>query len=151
MGWDGFAVHADGSPLERHRVLEGAFGYYLQDQRLNAAFQMAAAEIVDLGFSPDGLLDRGGLDLSDSARWLERLTGISAYTDYPSWTIKDIVARRSAEWDRLYSPKGRCPCNCGCECGKETNVDKREMGYYLSARKFLEACAAHGLGMRASY
>lgn len=131
MGWDAEAYRADGKGIDidwrSHR--EGTEPQ-IKDPKLKAVFESAAEAACDETGSVDGLLRLGGLDVSTCGAALASATGRSVY-DEDGWLPEDVKSlAASAEWPE---PIG-------------------EMAWaVVSARKFLETCAAHNLGIRFSW
>lgn len=130
MGWDAYATKA-GEDLDRYWHHDQADREpELVDPALRAAFEVAATEARQLGGSTDWLLSIGGLDVSTCGEKLSAAVGRSVY-DEDGWTPEEVKEMASsADW-------------------KATDV--QPAWAYWSARKFLETCAAHNLGIRFSW
>lgn len=121
MGWD---CH----PTRRGKLLRyDDDPRRLHDPILNAAFRQAAQEARRLGGGVDVLLEVGALHLRECAELLGQATGSDPY-DLRGWSPDEV---QQANWN-FHFPKGRRVA-------------------YWSARKFLETCAEHRLGVKFSY
>ena len=114
MGWDAFATR-DGET------------YF--DGLAKPEFASAAARARKNAICVDGLLYRGGLDISHCGLALQEATGRSAWSE-TSWSPDDVRAlAASADWSRC----------------------QQEPWAVESARAFLEVCAEHGFGVTFSF
>lgn len=94
----------------------------------NELFENAAAELRKTwSGTVDGLLHDGGLDCSDCGQALENATGRSVYDErpWPPEFVRELAAR--AIWPEEHDWAS------------------------VSAKTFLDTCAANGLGIRFSY
>jgi hypothetical protein len=113
VGWDGF-------PSRKKRGIR-------------AALKAAGADVISRAGSADwGLVSGYGLDVSDCAEWMKRLTGHSAWDD---WTPGEMAARYA---DAVQSADGE-PADADQEWAK------------LSALAFMRVCTEFAVGLRASY
>ncbi len=99
----------------------------IHDPILHAAFRQAAQEARRLGGGMDVLLEVGALHLRECAELLGQATGLDPY-DLQGWS-PDQVQR--VNWNFHFR-------------------NSRRVAYW-SARKFLEICAEHHLGVKVSY
>lgn len=98
----------------------------IHDAILDAAFRQAAQEARRLGGEADVLLKLGALHLRECADMLRQATGLDPYLK--GWSSGEV---RQVNW------------NC--------NYWKSRRAAYWSARRFLETCAEHQLGVKFTY
>lgn len=113
MGWDAYAQGPQGGELKHADLKE---------------FEKAAKLVRDVCGTVDGLLDEGGLDVSNCAYALEGATCQSAWNEH-GWSaeaVKDYWAK--SDWHISAEPWAAC-----------------------SARMFLKVCAERGLSIQFSY
>ena len=132
MGWDAFATKG-GKDLERdwHLGENDAKRPEILDKGLARAFRKAAKMATEKAGLHDWLLPIGGLDCSGAAEMLERV-GIDAWGNNLSAAEVGAI-NEAADWGFLF------------------HVNEGELGYYWSARMFLETCAKNNLGIRFSW
>jgi hypothetical protein len=105
-------------------------GHYLMegtDPDLFAVFEAAAREVQRLAVFVDQRLFRGGLDCKSTRIYLEEAIGREVEGIFSPEEVRHFATH--ARW--------RDP----------TTLGPNDLAYYWSARKFLETCAAHGLGV----
>lgn len=130
MGWDAYA-----EPLDRHyRKPREEF----LDEPARSVFRRAADEVAALcDGAVEAMLAEGGLDFRESGDELAKNTGRNVYED----------GDRDEPWDwspdlvRELAAKGWPPTDKAGEAAM----------HYWGARKFLDACAELGLGIRFSW
>ena len=121
MGWDCHPTR-NGRLLRHDRAT-----HHIYDQTLRAAIQQAAQDARRMAGDADMLIEYGALHLRECADMLHQATGLNPYT-LEGWTPAQV---QTANWDFNYL--------------------KTRRAAYWSARKFLETCAAHQLGVKFSY
>lgn len=99
----------------------------IHDQTLDAAFRQAAKDAQRMGGGADMLLEFGALHLRECADMLRQATGSDPYA-IKRWTPGEV---QKANWNFDYWKSRRVA--------------------YWSARKFLETCAEHHLGVKFTY
>lgn len=112
MGWDAFsdAYNYDNPP---------------------EAFVKAAERVRREAGSVDGLLSKGGLDISTCGEMLEQATNASVY-DEDGWSAEKVQRlAKDADWT--------------------FPVDTKDKSYYLAALEFLNTCSREGVGVRFSW
>lgn len=125
MGWDAYAKPVDNDWKKDGRIV---------NRRQRRVFKEASKEVYEKAGTVDWLLDKGGLDVSTCGEMLAQATGQSVY-DENGWNKKRVKElSRTADWSFIDHP-----------------VDIEDLWAYWSAKKFLEACAKLGLGIRFSY
>src|SRR4051812_45045333 len=102
----------------------------LSDPTLSAAFAEAAEAARRLGHGVDGFLDIGSLDCGDSIHFLEEALGRRCGTGTEPVPAEEL--RAVSETTRWPDP---------------ATVPPDRLWAYWSARKFLEVCVEHGLGI----
>lgn len=115
MGWDGYA-----RPEPKGDALE--------------AFRLAATSIKERCGSVDWLLERGALDCSDCAEWMEKLSGASAWADWSAAEMADFAA--SADRNAVH---------------EEYQAEQKDAWARESALAFMRVCAQQRRGMRVCY
>lgn len=121
MGWDCHATR-NGRWLEYdHATLR------VHNPILDAAFHQAAKDAQRMAGWADTLLEFGGLRLRECAEMLRQATGLDPY-DIQGWSPSEV---QKANWNFNYWKSRRVA--------------------YWSARKFLETCAEHHLGVKFTY
>ena len=96
-------------------------------------FRDASSRVLEKADSVDCLLADGALDCSDCAYMLEEATHRSAWDDN-GWTAEEVKElAKNAYWEDL------------------ENISRDDWWAALSAREFLETCAAIGTGIHFSY
>jgi len=118
MGWDCHATRK--GRLLRYKPAP----HRIHDSILDAAFRQAAKDARRLGGAADVLLACGALHVIECADMLRQATGLDPY-DVKGWLPGDV---QQANWD--------------------FNYGKSQRAAYWSARKFLETCAEHQLGVK---
>jgi len=97
---------------------------------INAAFLEAEKWLIQNECSYDGLISLGGLDCGMSKKYLQQAVGR---------TIDPSIGILSAEEIRKLADAANWP--------EPESVPPDELWGYWSARKFLEVCVEHGLGL----
>jgi hypothetical protein len=105
-------------------------GYASQDPVLSAAFEEAEAYVRKVGGGVDGFLHMGSLDCHDAIGFMERAFGRCGGPGAGIWLPDDVRAMaEDADW-----PDPQC-------------VPPDVLWAYWSARKFVDVCVEHGLGI----
>lgn len=140
MGWDAYA-----EPVERlYEWKDGRSG--LRDPEQEAEFAVAVARAEDglraAGLTGDdavvdGLLRSAGLDCRACGDELARATGADVYPEGP----------RKERWDWSPDDVRRLAATAKWESPDDPGI----LWAHLSAREFLNTCAALGLGIRFSW
>lgn len=121
MGWDCHATRKGRLLRYEHATLR------IHDSILDAAFRQAAKGAKRMGGDADMMLEFGALHLRECADMLRQATSLDPY-DVKGWSPSEV---QKASW--------------------KFNYLKSRRGAYWSARKFLETCAEHQLGVRFTY
>ena len=121
MGWDCHATHRGRLLRYDHTTRR------IHNPILDAAFRQAAKDARRLGGEVDVLLEFGALHVRECADMLRQATGLDPYDD-KGWSPSDV---QRANWTFNYWRSRRAA--------------------YWSARKFLETCAEHQLGVKFTY
>lgn len=113
---------------DANALRDGQYIDYAADAgELTAVFDAAAREVQRLAGCVDHMLFHGGLDCSWTREFIEEAIGREAVGIFSPEEVRAFVA--SAKWR---DPAG---------------LDENALCMYWSARKFLETCAEHGLGV----
>ena len=130
MGWS-----ATASPITRlYQWRHGRDG--IAEPEIEAAFVRASEEVIAQAGTVDGMLCRGGLHFRGAGDFLAKATGESVYpNDDEGWSPMLVLVLAETVGEHEWP-----------------EPDKAEdLWLLLSARKFLEACAALGLGIKFSW
>ena len=132
MGWDAYATKNDEIVNINWNLYNSDKRPELTDPVLKVTFEKAAQTVRELAEDKyDWMLSFGGLACSDCARMLEKATGIDTHPIDDSLLSSEQVKNlhKKANWEFAAIP----------------------LWAYWSARKFLEVCAKHNLGMQFSW
>ena len=100
------------------------------DPVLSAAFGRASEAARELGGGVDGFLDIGSLDCGQCIDFMERALGRTGGPAAGIWSTEEVRAM----WE-------------GADWPDPGAVPPDELWAYWSARKFVETCVEHGLGI----
>lgn len=124
MGWDAYALDAEGKALFEY---EDRRGLFIKDRVCARAFKNASDDVRNKTKTVDGLLHNGGLDCSACGDAIHRLTGVDQYG--LALSIQQVQELTITPYEPL----------------------PEDAWAYYSALEFIKVCQEQKLGIRFSW